>query len=100
MEEHTIQPPDIRDFEKLKTCIETINPEIIFHLAAQPLVRHSYKETLETFNTNIIGTANIFEIAVLTFLSVFASTFFSVRYRSKEFRSCSSRCIKGKPRSL
>lgn len=54
---------DIRDYEKLKTCIASINPDIIFHLAAQPLVRCSYKETLKTFNTNVIGTANIFEIA-------------------------------------
>jgi len=54
---------DIRHYEELKTSIISYNPDIIFHLAAQPLIRYSYKETLETFNTNIIGSANIFEIA-------------------------------------
>lgn len=38
------------------------NPEIIFHMAAQPLVRYSYDHPLETFQTNIIGTANLLEI--------------------------------------
>lgn len=52
---------DINNFEKVKNCIEMFSPEIIFHLAAQPLVRYSYKNPLETFNTNIIGTANLLE---------------------------------------
>ena len=52
---------DIRDYEKLKTHIKNINPEIVFHLAAQPLVRKSYIQPLETFSTNIMGTANVLE---------------------------------------
>lgn len=52
---------DIRDFVKLNSVIKKYKPEIIFHLAAQSLVRTSYKETLNTLNTNIIGTSNILE---------------------------------------
>ena len=52
---------DIRDFKKLNSVVKNYKPEIIFHLAAQPLVRLSYKKTLETYQTNIIGTANILE---------------------------------------
>lgn len=50
---------NICDYEKIDQLLQKINPEIIFHLAAQPLVRESYKNPLETFNTNVIGTANI-----------------------------------------
>ena len=52
---------DIRDLTKLKKTIELNQPEIIFHLAAQSLVRKSYKKPLETFSTNILGTVNILE---------------------------------------
>ena len=50
---------DIRDSEELDRAIVKIDPEIVFHLAAQPLVRKSYDQPLITHNTNIIGTANI-----------------------------------------
>ena len=52
---------DINDLIKLKKRIKACKPEIIFHLAAQPLVIESYKEPLKTLNTNIIGTANLLE---------------------------------------
>jgi CDP-glucose 4,6-dehydratase len=52
---------DIRDRQKVQGCITSMNPEIIFHLAAQPLVRHSYAYPAETFETNIMGTVNILE---------------------------------------
>lgn len=52
---------DIRDFKKIKEIILKEKPEIVFHLAAQPLVRDSYDDPLYTFETNIIGTANILE---------------------------------------
>lgn len=54
---------DIRDFEKLTQAIQQTKPEIIFHLAAQPLVRYSYQQPRETFEVNTIGTVNIFEAA-------------------------------------
>jgi CDP-glucose 4,6-dehydratase len=52
---------DVCDFEKLQKEILKFNPDFIFHLAAQPLVRYSYQNSLETYNTNIMGTANILE---------------------------------------
>mgnify|MGYP005838364939 CR=1 FL=1 len=52
---------DIRDYKKLKKVIDEENPGIIFHLAAQPLVRTSYDDPLTTFSTNILGTANVLE---------------------------------------
>jgi len=54
---------DINDFSKVNKIIQQINPEIIFHLAAQPLVRLSYQEPINTLTTNILGTANILESA-------------------------------------
>lgn len=53
---------DINDYETLAATIKNISPEIIFHLAAQPLVRESYLSPLQTLQTNIIGTANILNI--------------------------------------
>ena len=53
---------NVKDYKKLKNLIEKIEPEIIFHLAAQALVKKSYKETLETFLTNTVGTLNILDI--------------------------------------
>lgn len=52
---------DIRDFEHLKRVFEEFHPEIVFHLAAQPLVRDSYKEPRYTYETNVMGTVNIME---------------------------------------
>jgi CDP-glucose 4,6-dehydratase len=52
---------DIRKFERLQIEINRIEPEIIFHLAAQPLVRRSYSQPLETWSTNVMGTANVLE---------------------------------------
>jgi CDP-glucose 4,6-dehydratase len=52
---------DVRDCENLKAALTEYKPDIIFHLAAQPLVRVSYKEPLATYQTNVIGTANLFE---------------------------------------
>tara|TARA_B100001057_G_scaffold468911_1_gene528613 strand:- start:6825 stop:7859 length:1035 start_codon:yes stop_codon:yes gene_type:complete len=52
---------DICEFNKLDSAIKEISPDIVFHLAAQPLVRESYEKTIETFNTNVIGTLNVLE---------------------------------------
>ena len=53
---------DIRNIELLTKTINDSNPEIIFHLAAQPLVRISYDDPLETWSTNVMGTANLLNI--------------------------------------
>ncbi len=55
------QIEDIRDFEKLKQSLKEIQPDIIFHLAAQALVRDSYESPLETLEINVNGTANLLE---------------------------------------
>ena len=52
---------DIRNLAQLQMLIESAQPEIVFHLAAQPLVRASYKDPLDTLSTNIMGTANILD---------------------------------------
>lgn len=57
---------DVRDFEKLKKVFDEYTPEIIFHLAAQPLVRKSYKEPLETIEVNTMGVANVLEVVRVT----------------------------------
>lgn len=54
---------DINDEQKTAEVIQEINPEIIIHLAAQALVRTSYNQPLNTFKTNIIGTANVLNAA-------------------------------------
>ena len=52
---------DIRNLDGLAAAVNKIQPEVIFHLAAQPIVRRSYAEPLETFHTNAVGTANLLE---------------------------------------
>lgn len=54
---------DIRDSAALTDRITSFRPEIILHLAAQPLVRRSYREPIETFTTNVNGTLNVLEVA-------------------------------------
>lgn len=54
---------DIRDAKQVEDCVETAKPDIIFHLAAQPIVRQSYEKPIETYETNVIGTANVLETA-------------------------------------
>ena len=52
---------DIRDLDALKTCFDKAQPEIDLHLAAQPIVRDSYKDPRYTYETNVMGTVNILE---------------------------------------
>ena len=52
---------DIRDLTKLSQSIVSFNPDILLHLAAQPLVRYSYREPVETYSTNVMGTVNVLE---------------------------------------
>lgn len=54
---------DIRDFATVQSVFETARPAVVFHLAAQPIVSQGFADPLETFETNIIGTANILEAA-------------------------------------
>ena len=54
---------DIRDTDKLKQAFKEQQPEIVFHLAAQAIVRLSYKDPTETLTTNVMGTVNVLEAA-------------------------------------
>src|SRR5262244_1513934 len=57
---------DIRDLKRLASAVKKTSPDIIFHLAAQPIVRRSYLEPLETFETNAVGTVNLLEAVRLS----------------------------------
>lgn len=57
---------DIRDLEKLKAVFAETEPEIVLHLAAQPIVRESYKSPVYTYETNVMGTVNVLECVRLT----------------------------------
>lgn len=52
---------DIRDLKHLKQVFEEVQPEIVLHLAAQPIVRDSYKDPVYTYETNVMGTVNVCE---------------------------------------
>lgn len=54
---------DVRDLEYLKKIFEETQPEIVIHMAAQPLVRESYKNPVETYETNVMGTVHVLECA-------------------------------------
>jgi len=54
---------DIRDQDTLHESMTTFNPDILIHMAAQPLVRYSYAEPIETYEVNVIGTAKVLEVA-------------------------------------
>ena len=78
---------DIRDFNKVFETIKKYQPDFIFHLAAQPLVRYSYKHPLETFDVNIIGTANILETTGIYRYPL------SYRRNLGTYRSCNEKCF-------
>lgn len=66
---------DIRDLKKLKAVFDEFQPEIVLHLAAQPIVRDSYKDPVYTYETNVMGTVDILECvrnseSVKSFLNV------------------------------
>lgn len=52
---------DVRDARVLSDIMDRVEPDFVFHLAAQPLVRRSYAEPLETFSTNVMGTVHVLE---------------------------------------
>ena len=52
---------DVRDLEHLKKVFEEVQPEIVIHMAAQPIVRESYQNPVYTYETNVMGTVNILE---------------------------------------
>ncbi|TCL43005.1 CDP-glucose 4,6-dehydratase [Harryflintia acetispora] len=61
---------DIRDMSKLSAAFEAARPEIVLHLAAQPIVRDSYKNPRYTYETNVMGTVNLLECVRISQTSV------------------------------
>ena len=60
-EKITFVEGDIRDLEKLKSAVQSAQPDIVIHMAAQPLVRESYSQPVYTYDVNVMGTVNILE---------------------------------------
>ena len=54
---------DIRDLDSLNKTMKEANPDILIHMAAQPLVRYSYSNPVETYATNVMGTVHVLEAA-------------------------------------
>lgn len=77
---------DIRDLDKLKKVFNEIRPEIVIHLAAQPIVRDSYKEPVYTYEANVMGTVNICECVRLnTSVKSFLNVTTDKVYKNKEW---------------
>lgn len=84
---------DVRDLTHLKQVFDQIRPEIVFHLAAQPIVRDSYKEPVYTYETNVMGTVHILECvrnssSVKSFLNVTTDKVYENREWEYGYREC------------
>ena len=84
---------DVRDLEKMKEVFGRVRPEIVFHLAAQPIVRDSYKDPVYTYETNVMGTVNVLECVRLTdsvrsFLNVTTDKVYENREWEYGYREC------------
>ena len=84
---------DVRDLNHLRQVFEQVQPEIVFHLAAQPIVRDSYKNPVYTYETNVMGTVNVLECVRLTesvasFLNVTTDKVYENREWEYGYREC------------
>lgn len=77
---------DIRNLDAIKKSMTTFNPDILIHMAAQPLVRLSYSNPVETYATNVMGTVNVLEAArTCTNLKAIVSVTTDKCYENKEW---------------
>ncbi|MGG2197708.1 CDP-glucose 4,6-dehydratase [Paenibacillus validus] len=77
---------DIADIDLLRNTIQSFEPEVVIHMAAQPLVRESYINTLETYSVNIMGTVNLLEILKISnHLKVILNVTTDKCYENKEW---------------
>lgn len=77
---------DIRDLNSIVKLVKTVCPEIVFHLAAQPIVRESYVNPVDTYTTNVIGTVNILEaIRLVDSVKSFVNVTTDKVYENKEW---------------
>lgn len=84
---------DVRDLENLQQTFNRVQPQIVFHLAAQPIVRDSYKNPVYTYETNVMGTVNVLECVRLTdsvksFLNVTTDKVYENREWEYGYREC------------
>lgn len=84
---------DIRSLEELKTVFAREKPEIVFHLAAQPIVRESYKNPVYTYETNVMGTVHMLECirqtpSVKSFVNVTTDKVYENREWEYGYREC------------
>lgn len=84
---------DIRDLEHLKEVFEKAQPELVFHLAAQPIVRDSYKDPVYTYETNVMGTVHMLECVrlnpcVKSFLNITTDKVYENREWEYGYREC------------
>lgn len=82
---------DIRDLPKLKKTFDEFRPEIVIHMAAQPIVRESYKDPVGTYETNVMGTVNIMECvrltsSVVSFINVTTDKVYKNRERNEGYK--------------
>jgi len=82
---------DIRDLERVKREIKNANPDIVIHMAAQPIVRESYRIPVETHETNVMGTVNVLEAVrscknVRVFINVTTDKVYENRELGKSFK--------------
>ena len=76
---------DIRDLDKLNQTFSEYKPDIVFHLAAQPLVRLSYENPIETYETNVIGTLKVFEACRANNVKAIVNITSDKAYENKEW---------------
>ncbi|MDD3008372.1 MAG: CDP-glucose 4,6-dehydratase [Arcobacter sp.] len=76
---------DIRDLDKLNQVFNEYKPDIVFHLAAQPLVRLSYENPIETYETNVMGTLKVFEASRINNVKAIVNITSDKAYENKEW---------------
>lgn len=84
---------DVRSLEQLQKTFDRVQPQIVFHLAAQPIVRESYKNPAYTYETNVMGTVNVLECvrrteSVGSFLNVTTDKVYENREWEYGYREC------------
>ena len=88
---------DVRDLDTLKYVFNQVKPEIVIHMAAQPIVRDSYKEPVYTYDVNVMGTVNVLECVRLTdsvksFVNVTTDKVYLNRELNKPFKEDEELC--------
>lgn len=84
---------DVRDLKHLRETFERTQPQVVFHLAAQPIVRDSYKDPVYTYETNVMGTVHVLECVRLTescrsFLNITTDKVYENREWEYGYREC------------